>query len=125
MDRRLYLCGAIAGFTAVALGAFGAHALKARVAAELLVVFETGVRYQMYPALGLLAAGWAAGRWPGRWFATAGGLFAIGIVLFSGSLYLVSLGGMREWGMITPVGGVALLAGWACLGIGAWRARPD
>lgn len=121
MERRLYIVGAIAGFTAVALGAFGAHALKTRVAADLLPVFETGVRYQMYHALALLAAAWGADRWRGRWFGVAGTLFVAGMLLFSGSLYVLSMSGMRWIGMITPVGGLALLAGWVCLGIGAWR----
>jgi len=125
VERRLYLGGALAGFTAVALGAFGAHALKTHMAAELLAAFETGVRYQMYHALALFAAAWGASRWRSRWFAVAGGLFVAGMVLFSGSLYLLSLSGIRWVGLITPMGGMALLAGWACLGIGAWRAARD
>jgi len=121
--RTLCVCGGIAGFTAVALGAFGAHALKARLGTDLQAVFETGVRYQMYHALALFVAAWSADRWGGRWFAVAGGLFVTGMLLFSGSLYLLALGGARGLGMITPLGGLALLAGWACIAFGAWRAR--
>ena len=119
----LYLCAAAAGFTAVALGAFAAHALKARLAPDMLAVFETGARYQMYHAFALVAAAWGWARWQRREFSIAGALFVAGILLFSGSLYLLALTGVRALGAITPIGGVALLAGWLCLGWGAWRAR--
>jgi uncharacterized membrane protein YgdD (TMEM256/DUF423 family) len=91
----------------VALGAFGAHALKSRLSPEMLAVFETGVRYQAYHALGLLAL--AALRGPDK----AGWCFVGGIVLFSGSLYLLALTGERRLGMVTPLGGLLFLAGWA------------
>lgn len=117
------MCAAAVGFTGVALGAFAAHALKARLAPDMLAVFETGARYQMYHAFALAAAAWGWARWPRRAFTAAGVLFGAGIVLFSGSLYLLALTGERGIGMITPAGGVALLAGWLCLGWGAWRAR--
>lgn len=122
MDRLLFICAAIAGFIGVALGAFAAHGLKARLGAELLAVFETGVRYQMYHAFALFAAAWGWARWQGKSFAAAGTLFIIGIVLFSGSLYLLALANERWLGMITPLGGLAFLAGWLCLGVGAYRA---
>lgn len=111
--------GAVAGGVGVALGAFGAHGLKGRVDESLLVVFETGVRYHMYHALALLAVGWAATRWPGGWVTAAGWLFLIGIVVFSGSLYLMTLTGARWLGAITPLGGVAFILGWLSLAVAA------
>lgn len=115
MDRLFALAGAILAFLAVLAGAFGAHALRGSIAPEHLVTFETGVRYQMYHALALLAAAWVAGRWPGAAVTWAGRLFIVGIVLFSGSLYLIALTGTRGFGLVTPFGGVAFLAGWLCL----------
>jgi uncharacterized membrane protein YgdD (TMEM256/DUF423 family) len=109
----------VAGFLGVALGAFGSHALKTRLPPELLAVFETGVRYQMYHVVALFAAAWGLARWGHRLFAVAGGLFLAGILIFSGSLYTLALSGERAWGAITPVGGLAFLAGWLCL---AWSA---
>jgi uncharacterized membrane protein YgdD (TMEM256/DUF423 family) len=109
----------VAGFLGVALGAFGAHALKAKLAPDMLAAFETGVRYQMYHVFALVAAAWAWARWPRRLFVVAGGLFAAGIVVFSGSLYLLALTGTRWLGAITPLGGLAFLAGWLCLAWGA------
>jgi len=122
LDRTLYLCAAVAGFTGVALGAFGAHALKGSLAPELLNTFESGVRYQLYHAFALCAAAWGWARWQGRLFGAAGWLFVAGILLFSGSLYLLAVTGTRWLGIITPFGGLAFLAGWACLGLGAYRA---
>jgi uncharacterized membrane protein YgdD (TMEM256/DUF423 family) len=109
--------GAASAFIAVALGAFAAHGLKARLGADLLATFETGVRYQMFHALGLLAVGWACTRWPGALVQASGWLFVAGTVLFSGSLYALALGGMRGLGIVTPFGGLAFLGGWLCL---AW-----
>jgi uncharacterized membrane protein YgdD (TMEM256/DUF423 family) len=106
---------------AVAAGAFGAHALRGRLSADLLGVFETAARYQMYHALGLMAVAWAASRWPGALPQWAGWLFVAGTVLFSGSLYALALSGVRWLGAITPLGGVAFLAGWICLGLAARR----
>lgn len=119
MDRLLYVCAGVAGFLGVALGAFGAHALKATLPPDMLAVFETGVRYQMYHVFALVAAAWAWARWPHRIFAVAGGLFIAGILLFSGSLYLLAFTGLRALGAITPLGGLAFLAGWLCLAWGA------
>ena len=107
----------------MAFGAFGAHALRATLSAEMLAVFETGVRYQMYHAFATIAAAWACARWPRRVFGVAGCLFLAGIVVFSGSLYALALTGERWLGAITPLGGVAFLAGWLCLAWGAWSAR--
>jgi uncharacterized membrane protein YgdD (TMEM256/DUF423 family) len=116
-----FAVGAIAGAIGVALGAFGAHALKTRVTEPLLNVFEIGVRYQMYHALALLAVGWAATRWPGVWTSASGWLFAIGIVIFSGSLYVMTFSGARWLGAITPIGGLCFILGWIALAIAALR----
>jgi uncharacterized membrane protein YgdD (TMEM256/DUF423 family) len=123
MDRVFFGVGAASAFIAVAAGAFGAHALRARLSPELLAVFETGARYQMYHALGLIAAAWAAARWPGGLTHWAGWLFVAGTLLFSGSLYALALSGLRWLGAVTPLGGVAFLGGWACLMMAAWRGR--
>jgi uncharacterized membrane protein YgdD (TMEM256/DUF423 family) len=125
MDRLLYLCAAVTGALGVALGAFAGHGLKARLAPDMLAVFETGVRYQMYHVFALLAAAWGFARWQHRAFAWGGGCFVAGIAIFSGSLYLLALTGTRSFGMLTPVGGLAFLAGWLCLAWGsAARLRP-
>jgi uncharacterized membrane protein YgdD (TMEM256/DUF423 family) len=113
--------GAVLGALAVALGAFGAHGLKTRVDADLLAVFETGVRYHMYHALALLAVGLTAMTRNSAWINAAGWLFVIGIVVFSGSLYLLTATGMRWLGAITPIGGVAFIVGWAALAVGVLR----
>src|SRR5262245_18677794 len=114
--------GAIFGGLAVALGAFGAHALQSRVPADRLVVFETGVRYQMYHALALMAVAFVLQAGGRASLATyAGWAFAAGIVIFSGSLYALVLTGVRTWGAVTPIGGVALLAGWVLLALAAAR----
>jgi uncharacterized membrane protein YgdD (TMEM256/DUF423 family) len=113
------MCAGVAGLLGVGLGAFGAHALKARLTPELLAMFETGVRYQMYHAFALLAAAWGWARWPSRAFTIAAWLFIAGIVVFSGSLYALALTGIKGFGAVTPVGGLAFLVGWLCLAIGA------
>jgi len=118
MDRAFALAGALSAFLAVAAGAFGAHALRARLAPDLLTVFETGARYQMYHALALFAVVWASNRWPGIPMRAAGWLFIGGTLVFSGSLYLLALTGARWLGAITPLGGLLFLAGWAALAIG-------
>ncbi len=118
MERRVFAIGSILAGLAVASGAFGAHALRASLGPQLLTTFETGVRYQMYHGLGLLALAWAIGRWPERRLAPAAWLLLAGTIVFSGSLYLVVLTGFRWFGAVTPFGGVALIAGWA---LAAWR----
>jgi uncharacterized membrane protein YgdD (TMEM256/DUF423 family) len=115
MDRLFVAIGSISALMAVAAGAFGAHALRARLSPEYLAVFETAARYQMYHALALLAVAWATTRWPGALLNWAGWLLVVGTVLFSGSLYGLALTGIRWLGAITPLGGVAFLAGWLCL----------
>lgn len=119
MDKGLALAGSISAFIAVAAGAFGAHALRARLAPDLLAVFETGSRYQMYHALALLVVALAAARWPLSTVRAAGWLFIAGTLLFSGSLYALALTGMRSLGVITPVGGLCFLAGWLALAYAA------
>ena len=119
-DRLFFGIGCALGFTGVALGAFGAHALKAHLAPELLATFDTGVRYQLTHALALFAVAWACTRWPGRAVNASGWLFIAGTLLFSGSLYALSLSGVRGFGIVTPIGGVALLAGWLCLLAAPW-----
>ena len=103
MDRLFFMLGSLSAFLAVALGAFGAHALKARLPADLLAV------------------AWAHTRWPGAVLTTGGWLFVAGTVFFSGSLYLMTLTGTRWLGAVTPIGGVAWLAAWLCLAWAAWR----
>lgn len=115
MDRVFFGGGSLLALIGVALGALGAHALKFRLAPEMLAAFETGVRYQLVHALALLAAAWAHHRWPGRLVTAAGWLFIAGIALFSGSLYALSLSEARWFGAITPLGGMAWLLGWLCL----------
>jgi uncharacterized membrane protein YgdD (TMEM256/DUF423 family) len=123
MNRTAWMMACLFGFLAVAAGAFGAHALRARLGPEMLAVWETAARYQMYHALALLAVAMAAGRWPGAGWTAAGWLFAAGILVFSGSLYLLAFTGTRWLGAITPIGGVCLLAGWAALALAARGVR--
>ncbi|MBZ5639314.1 MAG: DUF423 domain-containing protein [Acidobacteriia bacterium] len=116
-----FAAGAIAAALGVVLGAFGAHGLKDRVAPDLLAIYETGVRYHLVHALALLAVGWAAERWPGPWASAAGWLFLAGILVFSGSLYLLALTGARWLGAVTPLGGLVFIAGWIALAIASLR----
>ncbi|MER0044421.1 MULTISPECIES: DUF423 domain-containing protein [unclassified Pseudomonas] len=121
MVRLWLLLSAFAGFSGVAMGAFAAHGLKSRLSADYLAVFQTGTHYQLIHALALLGVAILALIAPGRLVNLAGGFFAVGIVLFSGSLYALTLSGIAKLGIITPFGGLAFLAGWACLGVTAWR----
>ncbi len=104
--------GAIFMLLAVGLGAFGAHALKTRLSTEMLTVFETGVRYHVYHALGLFAVAWIADKHPGHLAQLSGWALTLGILIFSGSLYLLSMTGTRWLGAITPIGGLLFLVGW-------------
>ena len=115
----MLLVGAVAGFLAVALGAFGAHGLRARLSPEMLAVFETGVRYHMYHALAIVIVALMVGRFDGWMFRAAGWAFTVGIVLFSGSLYLLAVSGVTILGAITPIGGLAFLVGWGLLVVAA------
>jgi uncharacterized membrane protein YgdD (TMEM256/DUF423 family) len=122
LPQRLVLLGSLSAFISVAAGAFGAHYLKARLSPEHLAAFETAARYQMYHAIGLFVSasltdrGWSLAP-------RAGWLFVAGTVLFSGSLYLLALTGITSFGVITPFGGLAFLAGWLSLVICAWPRR--
>ncbi|QSQ18764.1 DUF423 domain-containing protein [Pyxidicoccus parkwayensis] len=121
MMRWWLVVGAVNGFLSVAAGAFGAHALKARLPQDLLVIFETGARYHMYHALGLVAVGLLGQLRPSPLLSGAGWAMLVGIVLFSGSLYALALSGVRVLGAITPLGGLGFLAGWLLLAVAAWR----
>lgn len=121
MTRLLFLSGAAGGFLAVLFGAFGAHVLQSGLDPRMLEVFETGVRYQLVHALLLVVVALLLHRWDSGWLLASGLALLAGIVLFSGSLYGVSLGGVRGLGAVAPLGGMALLAGWLLLAIGGWR----
>lgn len=121
MGRTFLLLGALLGGLGVAAGAFGAHALRNRLPQDLLEIFEVGVRYQMYHALALLVVAWAATQWPGTFTTAAGWFFVAGVAIFSGSLYILAFTGVRWLGAITPIGGVAMIIGWLCLALAAWR----
>jgi uncharacterized membrane protein YgdD (TMEM256/DUF423 family) len=116
MERTFMLLGSLFAFLGVALGAFAAHALESRLEPRLLEVFETGTRYQTTHALALLVLGLILARWPGGLGIWAGWAFVAGILLFSGSLYILALSGVRAWGAVTPLGGVSFLVGWVLLG---------
>jgi uncharacterized membrane protein YgdD (TMEM256/DUF423 family) len=120
MDKTFIFIAAVMGLVGVGLGAFGAHALKGRLSPEMLAVFETGVRYQMYHTLAILATAALMTRIDGRAITAAGWCFTAGIFLFSGSLYALVFTGVTVLGAITPLGGLAFLAGWACLAIAAF-----
>ncbi len=121
MERLFFALGSLSAFVAVGLGAFAAHGLKSRLAPDMLSIFETGVRYQTFHALALLAVAWAHSRWPSPSVLAAGWLFVAGTLVFSGSLYALALSGVRLLGAVTPLGGLAFLAGWLCLAWGAWK----
>ncbi len=122
MDKLFAITGCLSALLAVVAGAFGAHALKDRLSPEMLEVFETAVRYQMYHAFGLLFVAWAISRWSPSIPPAAGWMFIAGTVLFSGSLYVLSLAGIRWLGAVTPLGGVAFIIGWLLLAYGIYRA---
>jgi len=121
VSRIFFVLGGLLGTLAIAAGAFGSHLLKERLSAEFFAIFEVAARYHMYHALALLGAAWACAQWPGPWTTAAGHCFTAGTVLFSGSLYLLSLTGARWLGAITPLGGLVLIAGWLCLVAAAWK----
>ena len=121
MLRVFLMLAAFFGFTGVALGAFAAHGLKGRLSAQYLAIFHTGVTYQLVHTLAIIGVALLATQLQSRLVTWAGICFTLGIVLFSGSLYLLTLSGISKLGIITPIGGVAFLAGWLCLGLAAWR----
>ena len=118
MQRIVFGIGSILGGLGVALGAFGAHALRDQLSARQLEVFETGVRYQMYHSLALLALAWAIDRWPLRKLQTTAVLLVVGTIVFSGSLQLLAVTDVRWLGAVTPLGGITLILGW---GLASWR----
>lgn len=125
MQRFLLTFAALSGFAAVALGAFAAHGLKHQLSAQSLATFHTGVDYQMYHALALAVIAGLLSRQPQAGILKLGGTaFALGILLFSGSLYCLALGAPPVLGIITPFGGLAFLLGWAALAVYAYRQRP-
>jgi uncharacterized membrane protein YgdD (TMEM256/DUF423 family) len=121
LSQRFLVLGTVFAGSAVAAGAFGAHALKDILDAHMLQVFDTATRYQMYHAFGLCIVSWAIDRYPEQRLEQTGWLFTTGILLFSGSLYVVSLAGIRWMGAVTPIGGLAFLAGWVLFGWRIWR----
>ena len=121
MERIFLFLGALSAFMGVAAGAFGAHGLRGRISTEMLAIFEVGVRYQMYHAFALIITAWVQTKWPSSMAVAAGWCFAVGTVVFSGSLYGLSLNGTRWLGAVTPVGGVAFLAGWLLLALAALK----
>ncbi|WP_287831912.1 DUF423 domain-containing protein [Idiomarina sp.] len=122
MSQLLLIIAAIYGAVAVALGAFAAHGLKSRLSEQLLAVFQTGVTYQFYHTLALLLAGLWLRFAPSPWVAAAGIFWALGVVLFSGSLYALALTRIKWFGPITPLGGLLFILGWICLLVGAVKA---
>lgn len=124
MDRTFFLIASLFGGLSVALGAFGAHALRDRIEASLLANYQTGVSYMFYHALALFAVAWAISRWPSSSLPVwAGWLFVAGIAIFSGSLFVMAFTGLRWLGAITPIGGVAFIAGWLLLAWTAWQGK--
>jgi len=119
------MIAAASGFLAVAFGAFGAHGLRERLTPDLLAIFEVGVRYQMYHALALFGVALALERWPAPALHVAGWSFIAGTLVFSGSLYILTLTGQRWLGAITPIGGVAFLIGWGALAWAAWSTQAS
>lgn len=122
MLNTFVVIGAINAFLTVALGAFGAHGLKGKITEDMLTVYQTGVQYHMFHSLGLIAVGILGGKLASTTMvAWSGWALLVGIILFSGSLYALSLSGIRVLGAITPIGGVSFLVGWALLAIAAYR----
>jgi uncharacterized membrane protein YgdD (TMEM256/DUF423 family) len=122
-ERTFFGLGAIVGLLAVAAGAFGAHALESRLDERAMNLFQTAARYQMFHAFALVAAGWAVSRYPGTMARVSGWAFAVGLVIFCGTLYAMSFGAPRWFGAITPIGGVSFMVGWGALAGAAFFAR--
>lgn len=120
-NRNVLLAGAVFMALGVLLGAFGAHALKKSLSPEMLDVYKTGVEYQFYHALGLLLVGLIRFRIESKWLNWSGIFLIFGILIFSGSLYALSISGIKIVGAITPIGGLAFVAGWICLAVGILR----
>ena len=121
MDRLFFALGALIGALGVAAGAFGAHALEARLAPDRLELFELAARYQMIHALALLTAAWAAQRWPSGMTNAAGWMLLGGVLIFCGTIYALAFGAPRILGAVTPIGGLSLIIGWLLLAVAAIR----
>ncbi len=121
MDRSFFALGAVLGALGVAAGAFGAHALAGKLAADRLELFELAARYQMIHALALIAAAWAAQRWPSGITSAAGWLFVAGVVIFCGTIYALAFGAPRILGAVTPIGGMSLIIAWVLLAVAALK----
>ncbi|MBI4243206.1 MAG: DUF423 domain-containing protein [Planctomycetes bacterium] len=115
MEKLFFVIGAISAALGVIAGAFGGHTLKNKLAPEMLSVFDVAVRYHLIHSLALLAVSWACTKWPGTFVNISGYLFICGIILFSGSLYTLSISGIKWIGAITPVGGISFITGWGLL----------
>ena len=125
MGRQILIIGAIAGLIGVAAGAFGAHGLRSILSDKMLAAFETGVRYHLIHALAMLIAGLTVQVYPLRVLLLAGWSFFMGILIFSGSLYVMALSDFRTLGILTPFGGLAFIAGWVLLARGFWLIPPN
>lgn len=121
MKNLFFACGSAFSLLSVLFGAFGAHTLKNKISKEMLDIFEVAVRYQMYHGIGLIVVAWAMSQWQNSLTTAAGWCFIGGILVFSGSLYILSLTNTSWLGAITPIGGLAFIAGWGCLIIAAFR----
>ncbi len=120
-NQRILLSGAIFMALSVLLGAFGAHALKTQISPEMLLVYKTGVEYQFYHSLGLLLIGLIGFHIKSKWIVRSAILIMIGIILFSGSLYILAISGIKMIGAITPIGGLSFVAGWISLAVAVWK----
>lgn len=125
MARQILISGALLALLGVAVGAFGAHGLRPLLSERMLNVFETGVRYHLFHTLGMLCAGLSLVYAPSRYFQLAAWAFFLGIVLFSGSLYALSVSGVRALGILTPFGGLCFIVGWGLLFWGYWKSFPS
>lgn len=125
MAKPILMSGALLALIGVTVGAFGAHGLRPLLSEQMLNVFETGVRYHLFHALGMLIAGLSMTYAPIRYFQHAAWAFSIGIVLFSGSLYALSISDVRTLGIITPFGGLCFIVGWGLLAWGYWKSFPS
>ncbi|PIY32698.1 MAG: DUF423 domain-containing protein [Bacteroidetes bacterium CG_4_10_14_3_um_filter_42_6] len=121
MSKTILLSAAILLVLAVAIGAFGAHALKPRLTEEMMQVYKTGVEYHFYHALGLLLIGIFSTAWPSGWLNWSALLIGLGIILFSGSLYVMAITGIKWVGAITPLGGLSFISGWVLLFVAVWK----
>lgn len=118
LSRVFIISASISGFLATCLGAFGAHALKSKISMDMITVYQTGVSYQFYHSLALLLLGLLMFHYDNKYLRSSGWMFGVGIMLFSGSLYLLAVTGIKQLGIITPFGGVAFLVGWLMLALG-------